>query len=91
MMNFHDFSFKPELLRAIAESGFEHTAEVQQECLHQALLGRDILFTPTIVYRADYVKSGRPTDWALVVKLQSDYNLYLLVFYDFSTCLNANL
>lgn len=43
MINFHDFSFKPELLRAIQESGFEHTSEVQQECLHQALLGRDIL------------------------------------------------
>ena len=40
---FKDFLFKPELLRAITDCGFEHPSEVQQECIPQAILGTDII------------------------------------------------
>lgn len=40
---FRDFLLKPELLRAIADCGFEHPSEVQQECIPQALLGMDVI------------------------------------------------
>ncbi|KAF3064186.1 ATP-dependent RNA helicase SUB2 [Daldinia childiae] len=40
---FRDFLLKPELLRAIADCGFEHPSEVQQTCIPQALLGGDII------------------------------------------------
>ena len=30
---FKDFLFKPELMRAITDCGFEHPSEVQQECI----------------------------------------------------------
>lgn len=34
---------KPELNRSIAECGFEHPSEVQQECIPHAMMGVDIL------------------------------------------------
>lgn len=34
---------KPELLRAITDSGFEHPSEVQQVCIPQSILGTDVL------------------------------------------------
>ena len=34
---------RPELNRSIAECGFEHPSEVQQECIPQAMIGVDIL------------------------------------------------
>lgn len=40
---FKDFILKSEIQRAIAESGFEHPSEVQQECIPNAILGSDIL------------------------------------------------
>jgi len=40
---FRDFLLKPEILRAIADCGFEHPSEVQHECIPQAVLGMDIL------------------------------------------------
>ena len=40
---FKDFCLKPEIMRAIAENGFEHPSEVQHKALPQALLGNDIL------------------------------------------------
>ncbi|MCJ1314935.1 Suppressor of the cold-sensitive snRNP biogenesis mutant brr1-1 [Xylographa vitiligo] len=40
---FRDFLLKPELQRAIADCGFEHPSEVQQEAIPQAILGTDIL------------------------------------------------
>ncbi|KAK8568527.1 hypothetical protein V6N13_106436 [Hibiscus sabdariffa] len=38
-----DFLLKPELLRAIVDSGFEHPSEVQHECIPQAILGMDVI------------------------------------------------
>lgn len=40
---FRDFLLKSELLRAVADCGFEHPSEVQQECIPQAVLGMDII------------------------------------------------
>jgi len=40
---FRDFLLKEELLRAIADCGFEHPSEVQHECIPQAILGGDIV------------------------------------------------
>jgi len=40
---FRDFLLKPEILRSIADCGFEHPSEVQHECIPQAVLGMDIL------------------------------------------------
>jgi len=40
---FREFLLKPELLRAIAECGFEHPSEVQHECIPQAILGTDVI------------------------------------------------
>jgi len=40
---FREFLLKPELLRAIADCGFEHPSEVQNECIPQAILGTDVL------------------------------------------------
>ncbi|KAJ1971573.1 Suppressor of the cold-sensitive snRNP biogenesis mutant brr1-1 [Dimargaris verticillata] len=40
---FRDLLLKPELERAIADCGFEHPSEVQQECIPQATLGMDII------------------------------------------------
>ena len=40
---FRDFLLKPEVLRAIADCGFEHPSEVQHECIPQAVLGMDVL------------------------------------------------
>ncbi|KAK8278530.1 hypothetical protein V6Z11_D09G047700 [Gossypium hirsutum] len=40
---FRDFLLKPELLRSIVDSGFEHPSEVQHECIPQAILGMDVL------------------------------------------------
>jgi len=40
---FKDFLLKPELLRAIAEAGFEHPSEVQSYCLPRALEGKDLI------------------------------------------------
>lgn len=34
---------KPELLRAVADCGFEHPSIVQHECIPQAVLGTDVL------------------------------------------------
>jgi ATP-dependent RNA helicase UAP56/SUB2 len=40
---FKDMLLKPQLQRAIADCGFEHPSEVQQECIPQAMIGVDIL------------------------------------------------
>ncbi|KAB8337093.1 hypothetical protein FH972_021397 [Carpinus fangiana] len=40
---FRDFLLKPELLRAIADCGFEHPSKVQDEVVPTALLGTDVL------------------------------------------------
>jgi len=40
---FADFLLKNELLRAIADCGFEHPSQVQHECIPAAILGTDIL------------------------------------------------
>jgi len=40
---FRDLLLKPEILRAVQESGFEHPSEVQQECIPQAILGMDLI------------------------------------------------
>lgn len=40
---FRDFLLKPEILRAIADCGFEHPSEVQHECIPQAMTGNDVL------------------------------------------------
>lgn len=40
---FKDFLLKNELNRAIVDCGFEHPSEVQQECIPQAIVGRDII------------------------------------------------
>lgn len=40
---FTDFLLKNELLRAIADCGFEHPSAVQHECIPAAILGTDIL------------------------------------------------
>lgn len=40
---FRDFLLKPELLRAIADCGFEHPSEVQHECIPQSILGSDVI------------------------------------------------
>lgn len=40
---FRDFLLKPELLRAIADCGFEHPSEVQQKCIPQSIVGTDVL------------------------------------------------
>ncbi|CAF4201356.1 unnamed protein product [Adineta steineri] len=42
--SFKDYLFKPELLRAIMDCGFEHPSEVQQKLIPQAILGTDILY-----------------------------------------------
>jgi ATP-dependent RNA helicase UAP56/SUB2 len=42
-IGFKDFLLKPELLRAISDSGFELPSEVQHQCIPQAVLGTDIL------------------------------------------------
>jgi ATP-dependent RNA helicase UAP56/SUB2 len=40
---FGDFLLKQELIRAIADCGFEHPSEVQHECIPAAILGSDLL------------------------------------------------
>jgi len=40
---FKEFLLKPELLRAIADCGFEHPSEVQHECIPQAIYGSDVI------------------------------------------------
>jgi len=40
---FREFLLKPELLRAIADCGFEHPSEVQNECIPQAILSTDVI------------------------------------------------
>ncbi|KII72134.1 Spliceosome RNA helicase Ddx39b [Thelohanellus kitauei] len=40
---FRDFLLRPEILRAIADCGFEHPSEVQHECIPQAVIGMDII------------------------------------------------
>jgi superfamily II DNA/RNA helicase len=40
---FREFLLRPELLRAIADCGFEHPSEVQHECIPQAILGTDVI------------------------------------------------
>jgi len=40
---FREFLLKPELMRAIADCGFEHPSEVQNEAIPQAILGTDII------------------------------------------------
>ncbi|KAG7994632.1 hypothetical protein I3843_01G068200 [Carya illinoinensis] len=40
---FRDFLLKPELLRAIVDSGFEHPSEVQHKCIPQAILGMGVI------------------------------------------------
>jgi len=40
---FQDFLLKNELMRAIADCGFEHPSEVQHECIPAAILGTDLI------------------------------------------------
>ncbi|MEN2498977.1 MAG: ATP-dependent RNA helicase ddx39a, partial [Marteilia pararefringens] len=40
---FRDFILRPELMKSIANSGFEHPSTVQHETIPQAILGMDIL------------------------------------------------
>jgi ATP-dependent RNA helicase UAP56/SUB2 len=40
---FADFLLKNELLKAIADAGFEHPSAVQHECIPAAILGTDLL------------------------------------------------
>jgi ATP-dependent RNA helicase UAP56/SUB2 len=40
---FKDFLLKPELYRAILDSGFEHPSQVQHECIPQAVLNMDVV------------------------------------------------
>mmetsp|Transcript_14779 Transcript_14779/g.25144 ORF Transcript_14779/g.25144 Transcript_14779/m.25144 type:complete len:432 (-) Transcript_14779:50-1345(-) len=40
---FKEFLLKSELNRAIKQSGFEHPSEVQQQCIPQAIEGKDII------------------------------------------------
>lgn len=40
---FRDFLLRPEVVRAIADCGFEHPSEVQHECIPQAVIGCDVL------------------------------------------------
>ena len=40
---FKDFLLKPELYRAILDSGFEHPSQVQHECIPQAVLSMDVV------------------------------------------------
>jgi len=40
---FKDFLLRPEIMRAIADAGFEHPSTVQSECIPQAILGTDVL------------------------------------------------
>ncbi|KAI9292432.1 Asp-Glu-Ala-Asp box polypeptide 39A [Neoconidiobolus thromboides FSU 785] len=40
---FKDFLIRPELMRAIADCGFEHPSEVQHECIPQSILGSDVI------------------------------------------------
>jgi len=40
---FKDFILKPEVLRAIADAGFEHPSEVQNQAIPHALSGMDVL------------------------------------------------
>ena len=40
---FQDFLLKKELYRAIVDCGFEHPSHVQQECIPEAMTGRDII------------------------------------------------
>lgn len=42
-VSFKDFLLKQELLRAVAEAGFENPSEVQSEALPTALQGKDLL------------------------------------------------
>jgi ATP-dependent RNA helicase UAP56/SUB2 len=42
-LGFKDFLLKGELNRAIKQSGFEHPSEVQQQCIPQAIEGKDII------------------------------------------------
>src|SRR3989338_8290911 len=41
--SFRELMLKPELLRAIADCGFEHPSEVQNQCIPQAVLGTDVV------------------------------------------------
>lgn len=40
---FRDFLLKPELMKAVADCGFEHPSPVQNECIPQAILGDDLI------------------------------------------------
>jgi superfamily II DNA/RNA helicase len=40
---FKDFMLKAEVLRTIAEAGFEHPSEVQSYCIPRALEGKDLI------------------------------------------------
>lgn len=40
---FKDFLLRSELNKAIKQSGFEHPSEVQQQCIPQAIEGKDII------------------------------------------------
>jgi ATP-dependent RNA helicase UAP56/SUB2 len=61
--NFKDFLLKPEILKAIQESGFEHPSRVQEETIPQATMGHDcvvqaksgmgktLVFVTTVLHR----------------------------------------
>ena len=41
--SFKDMLLKPELQQAIVDCGFEHPSDVQQRCIPEIMLGRDVL------------------------------------------------
>eukprot|EP01121_Diplochlamys_sp_Union-15-3_P015285 TRINITY_DN5024_c0_g1_i1.p1 TRINITY_DN5024_c0_g1~~TRINITY_DN5024_c0_g1_i1.p1 ORF type:complete len:348 (+),score=56.36 TRINITY_DN5024_c0_g1_i1:51-1094(+) len=41
--SFKEFLLKPELLKAISDSGFEHPSQVQYECIPSSLSGKDVI------------------------------------------------
>jgi len=43
LSGFKEFLLKPELLRAIADCGFEHPSPVQTKCIPAAILGTDLI------------------------------------------------
>jgi len=42
-MNFKDFSFAPELLKAVAELGFEELTPIQEQCIPEIRKGHDVI------------------------------------------------
>jgi ATP-dependent RNA helicase UAP56/SUB2 len=68
--NFKDFLLKPEILKAIQDSGFEHPSKVQEEAIPMAMMGHDcvvqaksgmgktLVFCSAILNRLDLSKNA---------------------------------